>query len=265
LASFLFEFYVIKYFYHHKITPFLQIANLRSGLDEWLQNIQLLDRCFYILVGCAIISLVHSWDIYSFDDAEDFLGWNKISALLGLLGYVPEWLETIVSTGLWVFFWLALKKCSSRFSFYQPTLFNLVCVGQVAIGFFLLISELSPEVDDGLGAFFFLIFLAYVVLCIILGGNLLKRKDENKNMHSTGIMLIVNGAFWFLMLFVGIIIAAAEEEMDVPWWLSCIGALLEIWLLSVMSDLLSETYIEKTTKKKRLKKVTGNLKKRSET
>jgi hypothetical protein len=216
-----------------------------SGLDNWLQSAKLLNLCFYVLIGCALISLVHSWDIYNVDDAKDFLGWNKISALLGVLGYVPEWLETIVSAGLWVFFWLALKKCSSRFSFYKPTIFNLVCAGEIAIGFFSLISELSPEDDTGgLAVFFFLIFLAYVVLCIILGGNLLKQKDENKNMHSIGIMLIVFGAFYLLIFFVGIIIAAAEEEMDVPWWLSCIYTLLEIGLLFAMSDLFSETYIE---------------------
>jgi hypothetical protein len=218
-----------------KITP-------PSGLDNWLQSAELLNLCFYILIGCALISLVHSWEIYSLDDAKDFFGRNRISVLFGFLGYVPEWLNTIVSAGLWVFFWLALKKCSSRFSFYKPTFFNLVCAGEIAVGFFSLISEASE--DTGLAVFNLILALAYSVLYIILGGNLLKQKEEDENLNLTGIMLIVNGAVSFLIFFVVIIIAAAEEDVSSLWWLLCIGTLLQIGLLYVMRKLFLETYQE---------------------
>jgi hypothetical protein len=217
-----------------------------SGLDNWLQDAYLLNLIYYVLIWCSIVSLVHSWGIYSLDDAKDFFGRGRLSYLSGFLGYVPGWLETIVSTGLWVFFWLALKKCSSRFSFYKPTLFNLVCAGEIALGFFSLISELSPEDDTGgLAVISGIILLAYIVLCAILGGYLLKQKDEDEdedaNIYWTGIMLIVYLAVFFV---VGIIIAIAGEEADAPWWTSCIFTLLEIGLLYFMRKLFLETYQE---------------------
>jgi RNA polymerase subunit RPABC4/transcription elongation factor Spt4 len=223
-----------------------------SKLDEWVQNIEVLEWCFYVLIGCTLVSLAHSFDIYSF---EDISGRNKLSYLLGLFGYVPERLNTIVGTGLWVIFWLALKKCSSRFSFYQPTLFNLVCAGGIAVGLFSLISDSSE--DPGLAIFNLILNLAYGVLYIILGRNLLKQKEEDKNMNSTGIMLIVNGAVVFLTIFYLFTIIAAEEDIDSTLWyiVAIIGTLLEIGLLYVMRKLFIETY----------SKVIGNFQKRSKT
>ena len=210
-----------------------------SKLDDWLHPV-LLNFYFYVLIGCAIVSLVHSWEIYNFDDAKDFLGRNMLSFLLGLLGYVPGWLESIVSTGLWVIFWLALKKYSSRFSFYQPTLFNLICAGEIVMCLLNLIPEDAFE-DAGFAVFFMLVLIAYVALMIILGVNLLRQKDEDVNVSYTGVMLIITQGAFLLMFFA--VIAADGETEGAPWYFTIINA-LNIGLLYVMRKLFLEAYQE---------------------